>query len=67
MPVVIALIDPWEAIMIGAVVIILVIWGPQKIPELAKSLGQARHELERASKENNDDRKTKSSQDPSTP
>jgi sec-independent protein translocase protein TatA len=57
MPVVIALIDPWEAIMIGAVVIILVIWGPQKIPELAKALGQARHELERASKENNDDRK----------
>jgi len=43
--------------MIGAVVLILVIWGPQKIPELANSLGQAKHELERAGKADDEERK----------
>ena len=42
--------------MIGAVVTILLIWGPQKLPELAKSLGQAKHDLEKASKGNLEDR-----------
>jgi len=50
------LIDAWEAVMIGAVVLILVIWGPQKIPELAKSLGAAKHELEKASKGDDEER-----------
>ena len=36
--------------MIGAVILVLLMWGPQKIPELAKSLGQEKHELERAGK-----------------
>jgi sec-independent protein translocase protein TatA len=53
------LIDPWEVIMIGAVVLVLLMWGPQKIPELAKSLGQAKHELERASKGDAKDREKK--------
>jgi len=43
-------------VMIGAVVLILLIWGPQKLPELAKSLGQAKHDLEKASKGNHEDR-----------
>jgi Sec-independent protein translocase protein TatA len=43
--------------MIGAVVTILLIWGPQKLPELAKSLGQAKRELERAGKGHNEDPK----------
>jgi Sec-independent protein translocase protein TatA len=47
--------------MIGAVVLILVIWGPQKIPELARSLGNAKHELERVSKGNDEDREGKPS------
>jgi sec-independent protein translocase protein TatA len=43
--------------MIGAVVLVIVIWGPQKVPELARSLGQAKQELERASKGHDEDRK----------
>jgi len=42
--------------MIGAVVLVLLMWGPQKIPELAKSLGQAKHELESTSKGDDEDR-----------
>jgi Sec-independent protein translocase protein TatA len=38
--------------MIGAIIAALLIWGPHKIPELAKSLGEAKHELETASKGN---------------
>ena len=53
------MIDPWEVVMIGAVVLILLMWGPQKIPELAKSLGQAKHELERADKGDHEDRQKK--------
>jgi len=44
------LIDPWEAIMIGAIIIALLVWGPQKIPELAKAVGEAKHELQAASR-----------------
>ena len=43
--------------MIGAVVTILLIWGPQKLPELAKSLGQAKRELEIAGKVDDESRK----------
>ncbi len=43
--------------MIGVIVLVILIWGPQKIPELAKSLGQAKHELEKASKGDYEDRK----------
>jgi Sec-independent protein translocase protein TatA len=38
--------------MVGAIVAALLIWGPKKIPELAKSLGEAKHELEKASRGN---------------
>jgi len=44
------LIDPWEIVMIGAIIAALLVWGPQKIPELAKSLGEAKHELQAASR-----------------
>jgi len=43
--------------MIGAVVMILLVWGPQKVPELARSLGEAKHELEKATKGGHEDRK----------
>jgi len=36
--------------MIGAIIIALIVWGPQKIPELAKAVGEAKHELETASR-----------------
>lgn len=44
------MIDPWEVVMIGAIIAALLVWGPKKIPELAKSLGEAKHELQAASR-----------------
>ncbi len=41
--------------MIGAVIFALLTWGPQKIPELARAMGEAKHELERASRGEYDD------------
>jgi len=45
------LIVGWEWVMIMIVVLGLILWGPKKIPELARSLGQARAEFERAQRE----------------
>jgi len=36
--------------MIGAIVVALLVWGPQKIRELAKAMGEAKHEFETASR-----------------
>jgi len=41
----------YETFTIIAILIILFIWGPQKLPEMAKSLGQAKREFEKATKE----------------
>jgi len=41
----------WEWIVIVAVVVIFFLWGPSKIPQLARALGQAGKELRGASKE----------------
>jgi sec-independent protein translocase protein TatA len=45
------LISGWEWLVIAIVVLGLLIWGPKKIPELARSIGEARGEFEKASKE----------------
>ena len=37
----------WEWIVIGAVAIVLILWGPTKIPEFARSLVRARGEFAR--------------------
>ncbi|MEM3476433.1 MAG: twin-arginine translocase TatA/TatE family subunit [Candidatus Bathyarchaeia archaeon] len=42
-------IGPWEIIL--AIVIILILFGPKKLPELAKSIGQAIREYKKATKE----------------
>jgi sec-independent protein translocase protein TatA len=42
--------DPMQWIVIGIVVIALLMWGPNKIPELASSLGKARREFDTARK-----------------
>ena len=42
--------------MIGAIVIALLVWGPQKIPELAKAVGEAKHEFETVSRGRSDAR-----------
>jgi sec-independent protein translocase protein TatA len=43
--------DPLELGTIAAVIIIFFLWGPQKIPELARMLAQARREFDNASRE----------------
>jgi TatA/E family protein of Tat protein translocase len=45
------LIDGWEWIIVGVVAIIIILWGPSKIPEFAKALGRAKGEFSKASKE----------------
>jgi sec-independent protein translocase protein TatA len=46
-----ALTDPLNLILILGVVAVLLIWGPSKIPQLARSLGQARREFQKGSTE----------------
>jgi sec-independent protein translocase protein TatA len=46
-----ALGDPLQWIVIGVIVIVIFLWGPQKIPDLAKALGRAKREFDEASHE----------------
>ena len=39
-----------EFIVIAIIVIVLFVWGPSKLPEVARSLGRARKEFEEASR-----------------
>ena len=41
----------FEAITVVAILVILFIWGPQKLPEMARSIGLAKREFEKATKE----------------
>jgi len=43
-----ALGDPVQWIIIGVIVVVIFLWGPNKIPELARSIGNARREFEQA-------------------
>jgi len=45
--------DPLQWLVIGVIVVVIFLWGPQKIPDLAKALGRARKEFNQASKEMN--------------
>ena len=40
----------YEAIVIGIIVVVIFVWGPNKIPEIARGLGRARKEFDEASK-----------------
>ena len=42
-------IGPWEILLI--LVIILIVFGPSKLPKLARSMGEALREFKKASKE----------------
>ena len=42
--------DPMQWIVIGIVAIALLMWGPNKIPELAASIGRAKREFDSARK-----------------
>jgi sec-independent protein translocase protein TatA len=44
-------LDPLELGVIAVMALVLFIWGPQKIPEVARMIGRARREFEDASKE----------------
>ncbi|MDV3244385.1 MAG: twin-arginine translocase TatA/TatE family subunit [Nitrososphaerales archaeon] len=43
--------DPLELVIIGVILVVIFLWGPQKIPEIARALGRARKEFDTASKE----------------
>jgi sec-independent protein translocase protein TatA len=42
--------DPIQWIIIGVIVIAIFLWGPGKIPDLAKAVGRAKKEFDQASK-----------------
>ncbi len=42
-----AFTDPFQLILVLGIVAVLMIWGPSKIPQLAKSLGEAKREFQR--------------------
>ncbi len=41
----------FELIAVVVIILILFLWGPQKLPEIAKSIGLARREFEKATKD----------------
>ena len=45
------MLEGWEWIIIGVVAIVIIMWGPAKIPQFARALGQAKGEFNKASKE----------------
>jgi len=44
-------LDPLELATLAGILIVLFLWGPQKIPELARMVGRARKELDGATKQ----------------
>ncbi len=45
------MLEGWEWIIIGIVAVVIIMWGPAKIPEFAKALGRAKGEFQKASQE----------------
>lgn len=60
------MLEGWEWLIIGVVAIVIIMWGPSKIPEFAKALGRAKGEFSKASKEFNE-AATLTANAPSTP
>lgn len=44
-------IQGYEAITIVIIIAIIFLWGPQKVPEIARSIAQAKREFDKATKE----------------
>ena len=44
-------LEGFEAITIVAFLAIIFLWGPQKLPEIARAIGEARKEFDKAAKE----------------
>jgi sec-independent protein translocase protein TatA len=45
------MLEGWEWLIIGVVAIVIIMWGPAKIPEFARALGRAKGEFSKAQKE----------------
>ena len=45
------MLDGLDWIIVGVIAIVIIMWGPQKIPEFARSLGRAKGEFDKAQKE----------------
>ena len=45
------MIQGWEWIVVIGIIAVLILWGPKKLPELAKAIGEAKKEFNKASKE----------------
>ena len=45
------MLEGWEWLIIGVVAIVIIMWGPAKIPEFARSLGRAKGEFSKAQQE----------------
>jgi sec-independent protein translocase protein TatA len=41
----------YEGLVIAAILITLFLWGPSKLPEMARAIGQAKREFDKAAKE----------------
>ena len=41
----------YEWLIVVAILLVVFLWGPQKLPELARSIGLAKKEFEKAAKE----------------
>jgi sec-independent protein translocase protein TatA len=41
----------YEWLIVVGILLVIFLWGPQKLPELARSVGQAKKEFEKAAKE----------------
>jgi len=53
----------WEWIIVIVLIVVIFLWGPQKLPELARSIGLAKKEFEKASKGIEDEIKKSSTTD----
>jgi sec-independent protein translocase protein TatA len=45
------MLDGLDWIIVGVIAIVIIMWGPSKIPEFARSLGRAKGEFDKAQKE----------------